>query len=78
MDKEIKLPKETIEQHKNISEKEWIEYLISCCENILGKQVKGVGYPKAQEEYGLTSPVLQLIKMNHELKVRLEVLNAPK
>lgn len=55
-------------------EKTFIKYLIGCCENILGKQIKGVGYPKVEKEYGLIPPILQLVKMNHELKVRLKML----
>jgi len=55
-------------------EKTFVKYLISCCENILGKQIKGKGYPKAEKEYGLIPPILQLVKMNHELKLRLKIL----
>ncbi len=51
-----------------LKNKEFLEYLIKCCENILGKQVVGVGYPEA-EKYGFTPPILQLMKMKQEIEV---------
>ena len=53
-------------------DKEFLEYLIKCCENILGKQITGVGYPEA-EKYGFTPPILQLMKMKQEIEVYLEI-----
>lgn len=69
--------KELINKISN-DEKTFLLYFIDCCENILGKQVLGIGYPKAEKKYGLTPPILQLMKMNHELKIRLDIISSNK
>jgi len=66
----------TIKARKD--EIKYLKYLVKCCENILGKQVVGVGYPEAEEKYGLIPPVLQLMKMRQELEVRISTLKEEK
>lgn len=58
------------------TEKQFLKYLIKCCENILGKQTKGVGY--IDNPFGFNPPVMQLMKMHAELEVRIGLINKKK
>ncbi len=47
------------------TEKEYLEYLLRCCNNICESE-------RMKEDFGMIPPMLQLFKMRQEIEVRLE------
>ena len=52
------------------TDKDFIKYVLSCAENILGRE--GISEKRPEDEYGLIPPILQLYKLRRETVVYLE------